>query len=227
MKTTPVRLFLASLAVVLTGAGAPHAAAAMQNDADPVGIIERASREYVSLNSFCAQFQQTLSVPLLAQVTRSSGRMCQQQPDLFSMHFSDPDGDLVVADGDWLWIYFPSTDAKQVIRSPMTAGQPGRFDFHREFLADPGTKYDPAYAGREMLDGAWTHQIRLLPTQPSAYREARVWIDERVWLIRRVEIEEENGNVREVALAELERNPRLAPSSFQFTPPPGVQIITR
>ena len=98
----------------------------------------------------------------------------------------------------------------------MTAGQPGRFDFHREFLADPGTKYDPAYAGREMLDGAWTHQIRLLPTQPSAYREARVWIDERVWLIRRVEIEEEeNGNVREVALPELERKsparPELVP----------------
>ena len=109
----------------------------------------------------------------------------------------------------------------------MTSGQPGRFDFHREFLADPGTKYDPSYAGREMLDGAWTHQIRLGPKLPSAYREARVWIDERFWLIRRVEIEEENGNVREVALAELERNPRLPQSSFQFTPPSGVQIITR
>jgi outer membrane lipoprotein carrier protein len=206
---------------------APGVASALQGAEDPVAFLERAAGEFSALDGFCADFQQTLTAPLLDQVTRSRGRMCQQQPDRFSMRFTDPQGDLIVADGEWLWIYFPSGDAGQVIRSAMTSGGPGRFDFHREFLSDPGSKYDPSYIGTEEMDGRRVHVIRLVPRQASAYREARVWIDEGLWLIRRAEIEEENGNLREVQLAQLERNPRFGSEDFRFTPPQGVQIITR
>ena len=214
------------LAMICAVAG-PGPAFAVQGAADPIAILERASGEFAALEGFCADFQQTLTSGLLDQTTHSSGRMCQQQPDRFSMRFSDPEGDLILADGEWLWIYFPSSDAGQVIRSPMTSGGQGRFDFHREFLSDPGTRYDPSYMGAGELDGVPAHVIRLVPRQPSAYREARVWIDEGSWLIRRTEIEEENGNVREVQLAGLERNPGLGSEAFRFTPPLGVQIITR
>jgi len=212
---------------MLCAATDPGAALAMQEAADPLAILERASAEYSGLTGFCADFRQTLTSPLLNQVTRSRGRMCQQQPDRFSMRFTDPEGDLVVADGEWLWVYFPSGDAGQVIRSPLTSGERGGFDFHREFLSDPGTRYAPAYLRSEELDGAPTHVIRLVPRQPSAYREARVWIDEGTWFIRRTEIEEENGNLREVRLAGFEPNPQLGSEVFHFTPPRGVQVITR
>ena len=222
MKNT----FFGLLAISCAAAG-PGAAVAMQQAADPLAILERASGEYSALTGFCADFRQTLTSPLLNQVTRSRGRMCQQQPDRFSMRFTDPEGDLVIADGEWLWVYFPSSDAGQVIRSPMTSGRQGGFDFHREFLSDPGTRYAPAYLRSEELEGASAHVIRLVPRQASAYREARVWIDEGTWVIRRTEIEEENGNLREVQLAGFEPNPRLGSEAFRFTPPRGVQVITR
>ncbi len=222
MKNT----FPALLAVFCAAAG-PGAALAIQEATDPVAILERASGEYSALTGFCADFRQTLTSPLLNQVTRSRGRMCQQQPDRFAMWFTDPEGDLVVADGEWLWVYFPSSDAGQVIRSPMTSGGQDRFDFHHEFLSDPGTRYAPEYLRAEELDGAPTHVIRLVPREPSAYREARVWIDERTRFIRRTEIEEENGNLREVQLAGFEPNPQLGTEAFRFTPPQGVQVITR
>lgn len=215
------------LLAVLCAAVGPGGAFAMQEAADPLVILERASGEYSALTGFCADFRQTLTSPLLNQVTRSRGRMCQQQPDRFSMRFTDPEGDLVIADGEWLWIYFPSSDAGQVIRSPMTSGGQDRFDFHSEFLSDPGTRYAPAYLRTEEIDGARSHVIRLVPRQPSAYREAQVWIDEGTWFIRRTEIEEENGNLREVQLAGFEPNPQLASETFRFTPPRGVQVITR
>ncbi len=202
-------------------------AATAQEAANPTAIVERASGVYSALTGFCADFRQTLTSPLLRQVTRSRGRMCQRQPDRFAMRFSDPEGDLVVADGEWLWVYFPSSDAGQVIRSPMTSGTRGRFDFHREFLSDPGRRYAPEYLRAEELDGASTHVIRLVPREPSAYREARVWIDAETWFIRRTEVEEENGNVREVELARFDPNPPAENDTFRFTPPPGVQVITR
>ena len=220
------RMFLIVLAMSCAAAG-PVAAIAIQEAADPLAILERASGEYSALTGFCADFRQTLTSPLLNQVTRSRGRMCQQQPDRFSMRFTDPEGDLVIADGEWLWVYFPSSDAGQVIRSPMISGGQGRFDFHREFLSDPGTRYAPAYLRSEEIDGSFTHVIRLVPRQPSAYREAQVWIDEGTWFIRRTEIEEENGNLREVQLTGFEPNPLLGSEAFRFTPPRGVQVITR
>ncbi len=222
MKNT----FFGLLAIFCVAAG-PGDVLAMQEAADPLVILERASGEYSALTGFCADFRQTLTSPLLNQVTRSRGRMCQQQPDRFSMRFTDPEGDLVIADGEWLWVYFPSSDAGQVIRSPMISGGQGRFDFHREFLSDPGTRYAPAYLRTEEIDGAPSHVIRLVPRQPSAYREAQVWIDEGTWFIRRTEIEEENGNLREVQLAGFEPNPQLGSEAFRFTPPRGVQVITR
>lgn len=222
MKNT----FFGHVAVLVAAAG-PGAAVAMQGAADPVAILERASGEFAGLTGFCADFRQTLTSPLLNQVTHARGRMCQQQPDRFAMRFTDPEGDLVVADGEWLWVYFPSGDAGQVIRSPMTSGGRGGFDFHREFLSDPGTRYAPEYLRNEELDGAPTHVIRLVPRRPTGYREARVWIDEATWFIRRTEIEEENGNLREVQLAGFEPNPQLGSETFRFTPPRGVQVITR
>lgn len=218
--------FFGVLAAMCAAAG-PSTALVPQEAADAVAILERASGEFSALTGFCADFRQTLTAPLLNQVTRSRGRMCQQRPDRFAMRFTDPEGDLIVADGEWLWVYFPSSDAGQVIRSPLTSGGRGRFDFHREFLSEPGTRYAPSYVRAEELDGRPAHVIRLVPRQRSAYREARVWIDEGSWLIRRTEIEEENGNLREVRLAGFERDPRLGSEAFRFTPPPGVQVITR
>ena len=215
------------LPAMLCAVVGPSAAVALQATPDPVGVLERASEEHATLTGFCADFQQTLTAPLLNQVTRSRGRMCQRQPDRFAMRFTDPEGDVVIADGEWLWIYFPSSDAGQVIRSAMTSGGRGRFDFHREFLSDPGTRYAPSYLRAEELDGDLVHVIRLVPREPSAYREARVWIDARSWLIRRTEIEEENDNLREVLLTGFQRDPQLGGDAFRFTPPQGVQVITR
>ncbi|MCH8841319.1 MAG: hypothetical protein IH831_11745, partial [Planctomycetes bacterium] len=40
-------------------------------------------------------------------------------PDRFAMRFEEPEGDRIVADGEWLWAYTPSTVPDQVIRQPI------------------------------------------------------------------------------------------------------------
>jgi outer membrane lipoprotein carrier protein len=187
-------------------------------------VMERASERYDRLDALCADFTQEMRVALLNQVTRSEGRICQQDPDLLSMRFTDPAGDQVVADGEYLWMYFPSMERDQVVRQRLEGTQ-GRFDFHREFLADPGEKYTPTYEGRETLAGREAHVISLVPRGPSTYRMATVWIDDSDSLIRRVRIEEENGSVRTVDLRALELDPRLEPGLFRFTPPEGVRVV--
>ena len=189
-------------------------------------LLEAAEIRYSTFSSFCADFRQVMEVPLLEQETASRGRICQKQPDLFLMRFTEPEGDVVVADGEWLWIYYPSTDPGQVIRSPLS-GSGGRFDFHREFLEDPGEKYAATWVGRERVDGREADVIRLVPRGSSAYRSARIWLEARTLLLLRLEIRQENGSVRRVWLSGQEVNPSLADSLFRFEPPAGAQVITR
>ena len=100
-------------------------------------IMEEAGARYRSINAFCADFRQKLEVPLLGETHDSRGRLCQAEPDLFAMRWTEPEGDVVVADGDYFWVYYPSADPRQVLQFAMEV-RPGGLDFHREFLEHPG-----------------------------------------------------------------------------------------
>lgn len=191
-----------------------------------LALMEEAGVRYKEIKSFCAAFEQTLAVPLLEESTHSKGSLCQESPNLFAMRFSDPEGDLLVADGDSFWVYYPSTDARQVLQFDMEV-RPGGVDFHREFLEAPGGKYKMEYVGPETLSGRRTHVISLVPLEASGFQEARIWLDSERSLILQARIGMENGSVRTVSLSEIQLNPPADPQRFRFEPPPGARVIRR
>jgi outer membrane lipoprotein-sorting protein len=142
------------------------------------------------------------------------------------MRFSDPEGDVVVADGESFWVYYPSSDPRQVLQFDMET-HPGGVDFHREFLEAPGGKYELEYLGEESLSGRSTHLISLKPHEPSGFQEARIWLDSQRSLILQARIGMENGSVRTVTLSGIQLNPPPDPERFQFVPPSGAQVIRR
>lgn len=194
-------------------------------EADAYAVLERAAERYAAIRTFCADFHQVLDVPLLGQRREGTGRLCQRRPDLFSMRFTDPPGDLVVVDGENAWVYTPSRDPDQVLKAPASAAG-GRLDFHREFLESPRTRYEAEGQGTDTVAGTATRRILLRPREPDRYREAVVWIDGDGFL-RQVEIREENGSVRTVTLTSLQVDPAVPEGTFSFTPPPGTRVVSR
>jgi outer membrane lipoprotein-sorting protein len=195
-------------------------------DARALAIMEEAGARYRTIDTFCASFDQTLEVPLLGETHNSSGELCQARPDLFAMRWSDPEGDMVVADGEYFWVYYPSADPGQVLQFSM-AVRPGGLDFHREFLEAPAEKYRLSYEGTESLDGHATDVISARPLEPAGFREARLWLDRDRSLIRRIRIGMENGSIRTLTLGAIDLDPPPDPDRFKFTPPPGAQVIRR
>lgn len=210
----------AGVAVLALG-GVPLPAAGQAAQAQ--ALMEGAVARYQAAASLCADFEQTLSVPLLGEERSGRGRLCQAQPNRFAMRFTEPAGDAVVVDGTWVWIYYPSMDAKQVLRFPM-AQSPGGFDFHREFLQDFASKYDIALEASETVTGRPTHRIRLTPKRAASYRAAVVWV-EADGTLRKVRVEEENGSVRTVTLDQISTLVQPPAGWFTFTPPAGAQIV--
>jgi outer membrane lipoprotein carrier protein len=206
---------------VLAGSGPSFASAQ-----DAIGVLVRAEERYATLDGFCADFRQEIDVTLLRRTIRSAGELCQLPPDRFEMRWSDPSGDRIVADGSYLWAYHPSTNDGQVFRSRLEAAA-GRYDLHREFLSNPGQRYEARFDGREEFDGRSCYVLTLRPRAESPYRQATVWIDERDHLIRKLVIVEESESVRTLELTDIRLNPSPAEGWFRFDPPAGVQVITR
>jgi outer membrane lipoprotein carrier protein len=211
-----------ALGTLMAGVTVPSALEAQ----DPTAIMERAAERYRAMASFCAEFRQEVRNDLMRQTTRSRGELCQARPDRFEMRFSDPEGDRIVADGEFVWVYFPSVDDGQVFRSTFAATG-GRFDLHREFLSDPGRRYAPTLEGTEVVGGRQAHVLSLEPLVDSPYLRARIWVATDDPVILKLEIVEEEGIVRELELFGLELNAAIPGDRFRFVPPPGVQVITR
>ncbi len=209
------------------GGTSPQPAPAAEAPGDDAGaeqILRRTESAYRQVRSMQADFVQDLRVPLLGQNTRSSGKLYQRRPDRFLMRFSDPAGDLIVADGRHFWMYYPSSDAKQVMKTSIAAGSE-QVDLHRQFLSNPVERYRSRLGGEETVDGHRTHVITLVPRQASPYRQLRIWVDSDDYAVRRFEMTEENESVRRIEFRNLRRNVALPDALFAFSPPRGTQVF--
>ena len=211
----------AIVGVALLGVGVAPAAAQDRG----VAILNGAADRYASVQTLCADFVQRLEVPLLAAEKTGEGRVCQARPNLFAMRFTDPEGDAVVADGESVWVYFPSDDPKQVLRAPADRTAGGE-DFHREFLVEPELRYDVSHEATEDIAGHATERLRLVPKGPASYRAAVVWIDRGTPVLRQVRIEEANGSIRTITLTDVEFEASPGEEWFRFTPPDGALVIS-
>jgi outer membrane lipoprotein carrier protein len=187
-------------------------------------ILRRVEQVYADMRTMRAEFVQHLTVPLLSSTQRSEGTMYQKRPDRFLMRFTEPAGDVIVADGTHFWMYHPSVDRTQVLRARMTDGG-APMDFQREFISNPTRRYVATLAGSEVVAGRDAHLISLVPRGSSPYRLIRVWVDKQDHTIRQFEMTEENDSVRRIEFRTLQRDIELDDGLFRFTPPAGTQVF--
>lgn len=190
-------------------------------------LLRQTAQAYSGMRTLRARFDMETENPLLRSRTQSRGTLYQRRPDRILLRFEEPDGDLILSDGEHFWVYYPSTTPDQVIRAAATAGAAGGVDLWAQFVGDPLARFEHTFHGTETVGGRETAAITLDPRGDPGYRQLKVWIDTRDHLVRRFEITENNGVIRRVRLHDLEINPALAVDVFRFTPPPGVRIIER
>ena len=204
----------------------PAAAPAQARDFDAYRVLEEAAERFASVESLCARFEQVVEVTLIGLTTRGHGTLCEKHPNLFSMRFADPEGDVVLVDGTYVWTYYPSMDKRQVIRFT-AGGVDAGFNFFKAFLDEPETKYVAVHERTEDIDGMHTQRLGLLPRGSAAFRSATVWVATESRLLVRVRIHDENGSVRTLTLSDVRLNPELSEDHFTFHPPPNARIVTR
>lgn len=193
-------------------------------------ILERAVQAYATVQTMRADFTQLVNDPMLGDTETTRGEFLQQRPNKFAMRWTQPRGDLIVADGQYLWVYLPSSAPNQVVRSSLAAasaaGGPGSADVVAEFLDHPQARFTTAYERAEAVQGRSADVLAMTPRDRNApYRKVLIWVDRQDALVRQVEISEATGAVRRVTFDRLRINGLLATALFSFTPPRGARVV--
>lgn len=190
--------------------------------------LRRAEDAYHGITTLRAEFTQTLINPMLGGPEESHGTLFLEPPNRFAMRFVSPDGDGIVADGTWLWLYAPSSVPDQVIRQAVPRAGMASPNLMGQFVDRPLDRYDAEYLGTDTVGGIEVDRVRLMPKDDGlGFRSAEIAIDRTQGLLRRMIVTEESGQRRTLVFHNIRTGITIPPAELRFEVPPGTRVVGR
>jgi outer membrane lipoprotein carrier protein len=170
-------------------------------------------------SSATAQFTQVVYDRNMRKVQETSGTMTFARPGRIRWAYEKPYEQLIVGDGNKLWVY--DKDLNQVTVKAMgqaIGGSPaallaGSNDIEKDFRI----------SGSGMKDGLdWLEAIPR--SGESTFQKVRMGFGKSG--LEAMELVDGFGQLTLVRFSGIERNPKLSPELFQFVPPKGADVIS-
>ena len=170
------------------------------------------------LKSLHARFDQQI-INTDGQVEeKSSGQLWIVHPDQFRWEYGGDFPELVVADGEKVWLYDEMLEQVTIRQqSSLTADSP------LTLLTDL-SQLDTQFDVRELGDDSGLDLLELRAHNPESQFE-RILLGLGEDKVRLMTMEDAFGLRTEIRFRDIKRNPQLKEELFHFTPPEGVDVI--
>jgi len=171
------------------------------------------------LKGLDGRFEQRVYDPADGSSSSSSGTVKLSAPRQFRWEITKPAQQLIVADGDQVWIYDP--DLEQVtVRNQSAEEQSSPLSA----LIDP-SELDRQYKVSEggVSDGLEWLVLAPKKADDSAFRQARLGFGPSGLV--RMEMQDTLGQRTVIGFGPWQRNPKFAAGTFHFTPPKGTDVV--
>jgi len=170
------------------------------------------------VESLQARFDQSVFDTSQGQTRRLEGIFYLQRPGKFRWDYTEPKGQIVLADGKTVWLV--EEDLKQAYQKPQSdalRGTPAlllteqlKLEDHFE-IADLGPSQDLEW-------------VELVPRDPES-QFTRILLAFKDNELRRMELADKFAQVTRFGFSDIKRNPRLDSKLFVYTPPRGTQLF--
>ncbi len=179
---------------------------------------EQLQRFLVNLNTLQAQFEQIVITPDSESYT-SNGVLYLNRPGRFRWEYRWPVKQLIVADGDRVWLYDMELDqVSHRSQSSMLDGTPAQIFSEK----GPLERYFNLMDGDDRDGLVW---VVLTPkNSESQFSSISIALTEKSQL-KRMELIDQFGQVTLYLFSDVIRNPLLDDELFKFTPPPLIDIL--
>ncbi len=170
------------------------------------------------IKTVSAHFEQSITGAKGNRGDVSSGTLALKAPRQFRWHTTSPYEQLIVADGNRVWIYDP--DLEQV----SVRGQ-GAEEAHSPLsvLTDL-SQLDHDFTASEAGEREGLRWLKLVSkAKEPEFSFAELGFDPKNLV--RMRFEDSLGNTTEIRFSDWQRDPKLPADTFSFTPPKGVDVV--
>lgn len=180
--------------------------------------IDQMNRFLKDVKTLQANFEQSILDEEHRSAVRSQGVFYLQRPGKFRWDYSEPEDQMIVADGRQIWHYDPELEQASV-QTQRTAlkGTPA-------MLLITGDPVDTHFEVIDIGDRQGMGWVELIPRDAESQftRILLAFVNDE---LRRMEMADKFGQVTRFQFYEIEHNPEFKGGLFQFIPPTGLDIF--
>ncbi len=200
-----------------------------QNLADAEAAYARVAKSWSTTRTLQANFDQTITNPILGRTVASRGVFVQERPNRLAITFTEPAGDRIVGDGKSLWVYLPSSTPGQVLKLPADADGAIVADLLGQLLDTPRRAFTITGGESMPIEGRSTRRVQLVPKSPGLvpFSKAVLWLDDKDARPVRVQVLDGQGVDRTITLTSWSPGAVLPKDAFTFVTPKGVRVSTK
>lgn len=177
-------------------------------------------KTYDSIKTFSADFTQTLTNAASKEQDVRSGKIVFKQPSLLRWESVKPEPELLIVGESIVWDYFPEDKLALKYRTKQLFNSKTMIKF-----ISGQAKLEEDFVVENQGDDNGLIKLKLMPLEPETGMVlAYVWIDPEKKMMSKVLVVDFYGNGNEVYMSNIEIDPAVDDSQFQFTPPEGVDV---
>ena len=204
---SPAVRILFTLALLLTGVAARAAS------------IDTLKTFLQQTTSGKARFAQIMVDKNLKQLQQATGTMQFMRPGKFRWEYEKPYEQVIVGDGVRLWIYDKDLNQVTVRKLDRALGS------SPAALLAGSNEIEKIYNLTNLGPQEGLDWLEAVPkSKENAFERIRLGFGQSG--LEAMELRDQFGQVTVIKFASVERNPKLLPDAFKFTPPKGADVIS-
>ena len=213
-------IWLIGLAVIIGGITSPSSVFGITGET----VLAEIQKRYERTSDFEAQFVQEYVGKVMQRIQKGEGKVYFKKKGMMFWDYRTPVQKLI-SNGQTLWYYQPEenqvfvSDISKILqeRTPL-AFLAGEGNLTRDFnLAN----FNEALSAREE-----NYVVELAPKEPNATLSKLILtVDKKNYAVIQTDVIDQLGNITRTRFLNIKTNVSLQDSFFQFTIPPGTEII--
>ena len=230
MKPTTVKLFCYSFVIVailvlelLSDPPGLHATTETSNlSVDQ--ILDRVETKYTN-SKFSADFIQKSTIKAMNITDMATGKVYIKYPGMMRWEYEKPDRQIIITDGDKLWVYRPEDNQVMTGKAP-TFFRDGK---GASFLSDVRLirqKFDIALEPGQPTESDLFYHLKLIPREKTMdISQIRLMVSKQTFNVLQVMTLNFYGDETRIDLINFAFGVDMDDSLFSFTIPQGVDVI--
>lgn len=182
-------------------------------------VLEKVRKRYDAVTDAELRFSQKVHFPMTNVEQQTSGTLYVKKKNRYRVEMDDQS---IVTDGQTIWSY--SSANNQVVIDRFKQDEQSLSP--EKILVGTPDNFTATVVGEEKVGGYETVVLKLVPRDEQSFiKSLRLWVDEKEWMIRQVEIIDLSEKQTTYSVLQVRTNTGLPDSRFVYTIPKGADVV--